>query len=340
MGNLQYAPDDPRVSAMSRLIGKCTRAFDRFLFDACSPRSCSILRIQYGVLLLILVVIWMLDANVWFTDAGILTSQTAQSSVSHQYWSLLFWLPATPAVVYSCLSILLLQSVLLLCGCWSRFQIACIYLWLTSFMHRNPLILDGEDTVFRLFAFFMIFMPLDYSWSLQRKLSGKEKPASPKPDAPPSAWALRLVQFEITAIYLSTSWSKWQGATWRDGTALFYVSRMDDAFGRVWLPEFLFETAWIVKACTWGALGIETLLPLLLWLPYTRRLAAVLGIAFHLMIEINMHLFLFEWIMMVGLMTFLKPGDFTKRKTTLATSPQPGSSTAGISPPEAAHSSV
>jgi hypothetical protein len=260
------------------------------------------MRIALGGLLLLYVSVWWLDASMWFTDAGVLRVETARHLSDGQQPSLLFWLPSTPEVVVGLLSLLWLQSLLLLLGCWSRFQVACIFVWLVSFQNRNPLILDGEDTVFRLLSFFMIFMPLDHRLSLGRWLSGVPSVAGPA-----NAWALRLVQFEVTAIYVSTAWCKWQGATWRDGTALYYVSRMDDVFGRFWLPDFLFEEAWLLRMATWGVLAVETLLPLLLWIPRTRRLGLWLGIGLHLSIEYAMHLFLFEWVMIVALLSFSRP---------------------------------
>lgn len=301
---------------MSTVYQRVLAAYDRFLFESTDPRMCSMLRIGYACLLLVFLSLWFLDAELWFTDSGVLRADTARHMDRGSYGSLFFWLPATNTVIYGCLGLLLIQSMLLLLGCWSRFQIACIYVWLTSFQHRNPLIVDGEDTVFRLIAFFMILMPLDYAWSLTgRRRSGAEA------RRPASAWALRLVQIEITAIYMSAAWSKWQGTTWRDGTALYYVARMDDVFGRLWLPEDLFQIGWLVQTATWGALGLETALPLLLWLPKTRRLGIAVGIGFHLMIELTMHLFLFEWIMMLGLLSFLKTSDFTRQPAPSTVSP-------------------
>src|SRR5690606_5049444 len=135
---------------------------------------------------------------------------------------------------------------------------------LVSFQHRNSYIFDGQDTMLRMLAFCMIFMPLDYRWSPGRWLSRLArqtfvKPRGPRPARLPaadqhsagrqsargpsgtrfnesaggtrrceSAWGLRRVQLQISAVYLSTAWEKAQGDSWRDGTALYYVSRMDD----------------------------------------------------------------------------------------------------------------
>ena len=100
---------------------------------------------------------------------------------------------------------------------------------------------------------------------------------------------------------------KWQGQSWRDGTALYYVARMDDLFGRFWLPDFLFENPWILKPMTWGVVGLEALLPLMLWFRPTRRLAVGAAIGLHLCIEYAMHIYLFEWVMIVGVLSFVEP---------------------------------
>jgi hypothetical protein len=293
--------DYPENSAMMNVWQKLRTAYDDFLFESCDPRMCSLLRISIGFILIIYTTVWMLDAERWFTDAGVLKSATAEQFSAGQFKSVLFLLPSTTPVVAVCLSALMLHSVLLLLGCWSRIQAFAIFIWLLSFHHRNPLICDGEDTVLRWILFAMIFMPLDHRFSLLRSL--RNGPASTATTA--NAWALRIIHIELTAIYLSTAISKFQGETWRDGTALYYVSRMTDCFGRLWLPDMLFETPWVVRLSTWGVLAVEFALPVLLWIPPTRRFAVLMGIGLHLAIEYSMNLFLFEWIMIIGLTTFL-----------------------------------
>lgn len=247
----------------------------------------------------------MIDGSRWFCDDGVLSVDSAERLYMIPHWSL-FFIASGREFVHMGLCVLLVQSLLLLFGCWSRFQAACIFVWLVSFQHRNLLICDGEDAVFRLFAFFFIFLPLDHAWSLTARFYNK--PESRRTEA--SAWGLRLIQFEISAIYLSAGWSKLQGATWRDGTAMYYVSRMDDYFGRSGLPESTFEIPWLIRLATWTALGIELALPFALWFRPTRRAAIVAGFGLHLSIELTMNLFLFQWIMMVGLLSFVKPKEW------------------------------
>lgn len=282
---------------------KMRQWFDRFLFESCDPNTCVMMRLAYAALLILYVVIWMLDGSRWFSDSGVMTSVTAQRLSDVQQWSLFHIVPATPTLVSVCLAVLLAQSCLLLLGVFSRFQAACIFFWLVSFQHRNPLICDGEDTVFRLLALMLVFLPLDHAWSLSRYVFGRKAPRA----SAEHAWGLRIIQVEMTAIYLSAVASKLLGSTWRDGSALYYVSRMDDLFGRAWVPDLVFDTPWMLKLATWSVLAAEMAIPIGLWFRPTRRLTLGIGIGLHLLIEYSMHLFLFEWIMIVGLLSFARP---------------------------------
>ena len=287
------------TSNVLRGLSAANSALDRFLFASCQPVICSVLRLAIGTLLCIYTYGWWLDGTHWFSDSGVLRATTSSKLLNGEFKSLLVLLPQTPAVIQAGLWLLMAQSVLLLLGVGSRFQAACIFVLLTSFQHRNVLIVDGQDTVMRWFVFIMIFMPLDHRWSLARAIRGIPSRATQA-----HAWAVRLLQVELTAIYFSSAFMKAAGNTWRDGTALFFVARSDDVFGRFWLPDAVFETPWIVKLCTWAVLVVEIFIPFGLWIPRLRPIAIVVAIGLHLSIEYSMNLFLFQWLMIAGLVSF------------------------------------
>ena len=282
------------------MLRSMNRWYDRFLFEGCDPKLVSAFRIGYALLLFVYVATWSHGYSMWFTEQGVLGIKAASQFGTASSSSLLFHFTSSSFAALG-LGLLTVHAVLLLLGVWSRLQAGCIFIWLVSFQHRNPLICDGEDTVFRLFALFMTLMPLDAYWSLTRK-----RGLTPLAQAPFSqAWGMRLVQIQMTMIYLSAGISKLAGSSWWDGSAMFRVSRMENYGGRDWLPMFWTETPWMLQWATWLGLAIELSLPVLLWLKPTRRLAIVLGILFHLAIESILNLFLFEWIMILGLLTFL-----------------------------------
>ena len=282
-------------------IQRAARCFDWFLFESCDPRIASLLRIGYGILLIVYVLVWMLDGPLWFSDEGVLRTSTVRQLNEHSSIFSIALTKVTPLAVRICLAVLFGQAVLLTLGCWSRLQAGCVFIWLAAFQDRNPMIVDGEDTVFRWFAFLMIFLPLDHVWSLARRITGKLSLATCE-----HAWGLRLIQIQIAAIYLSSVACKLCGETWRDGTALFFVARLDDYFGRFWVPDALFETSWSVQTMTWSVLAIELLVPLTIWFPRCRMPALLSALVMHLAIEYSMNLFLFQWIMILGLMSFVK----------------------------------
>ncbi len=90
----------------------------------------------------------------------------------------------------------------------------------------------------------------------------------------------------------------------RDGTALYYVSLMHDHFGRWHLPMEFYTHRTILMVMTWSVLVIELALPLTLWVRPLSKGAILVGVLFHLGIETSMHLFLFQWLMILGLLTF------------------------------------
>ncbi len=135
-------------------------------------------------------------------------------------------------------------------GIYSRLSSAFIFILLTSLQHRNPLICDGEDTVFRLFAFFLIMLPCKIRWpwasidQIRCQLCHR------------NCGRCDCLRFK-SLIYASNAWNKLQGETWQNGSALFQVSRMTDYFGRGIIPDWLFDLPWLLQICTWSVLLLE-----------------------------------------------------------------------------------
>lgn len=271
-----------------------TAAWNEFFYAARDPRLCSVLRIGYAALLLINLAMWAPDLERWFGESGVLPLHDARLIVDEHAPTLLAHLP-----LHLCFGLLVAQTLLLAVGWHSRIQAACVLVWLTSFHDRNIAIVDGEDTVFRLFAFFLALCPSGWAFSLDAR---RRDPAAP----PPAPWALRLFQLQICVIYLSSAIEKTTASDWTSGTALYYVARLDDWFGKFATPDFPFETVWMIKAMTWGTLALEWLLPIALWLKRSRKTAVVVAIVFHLAIDATMNLFLFHWLMILGLLSFLE----------------------------------
>jgi uncharacterized membrane protein YphA (DoxX/SURF4 family) len=290
------------------LLGRLAAAGSGFFHAPRDLRICALVRIGYALCVLIWLAVLFPDLQLWFGENGVLPLAGARQVMTSYSWSLLQWTPADNAFLYGAYATAILQTLLLLAGFWSRFNAACVFIWIVSFADRNTLILDAEDAVFRLVGFFLILMPCGARWSIDAALTARRDPHSALRTHGP-AWGLRLLQIQMCLIFLSAALCKLEAPEWRDGSAMYYVARLDDYFGRFPTPDLLWQTPSIVRLITWSAVAAELLIPLLIWWPPARRWALLAALLFHLANEYTMHLFLFHWIMLVGWASFLTGDD-------------------------------
>jgi uncharacterized membrane protein YphA (DoxX/SURF4 family) len=288
-------------------------SWNRFFHEPADPRIPALIRMGYASLVLMNLLAWFPYLEMWFGESGVLPSKTG--FLRGYQWSLLALVPRSHAALQVCFWLFTLQALCLLVGYASKFSAASVFVWLVSFQNRNQMILDGEDDVLRLIGCFLIFMPLAEVWSVDSRLwrrgeiaGGQETARQPYPSAC-SPWAVRILQYFMVMMMFATGLWKLSGETWRDGTALYYVARIDDLFGRFPVPHYLFDTPWTVRAMTWSVLYVELAIPLLIWIPQARRFSLLVLLAFHLSNEWAMHLFLFHWIMLCGWISFLSRED-------------------------------
>jgi hypothetical protein len=176
-------------------------------------------------------------------------------------------------------------------------------------------IIEGEDFVFRLIALYLILMPCGGAWSLDAWIMRWRRGGDASPNYLRPAWGLRLLQIQMAVIFLSAGLYKLGTEAWFDGTAMYYVSRLDDYFGRFPVPTWIFDSPWAVALLTWSVVAGELLIPVFIWFRETRRIALIAAVLFHLGNEWTMHLFLFHWVMLAGWISFVQPGDFRWRRT-------------------------
>ena len=139
------------IGSMIGLARDSLRRWDHFLFESCDPLLAPVLRIGFALLMVIQTLCVWPDAAYWYSDSGVLKSQTAEQILGPQAWSLLHCLDSEPWIAQLGLLCLMIHSGLMLLGCYSRFQVAAIFVWLVSFQNRHLLLafLDGFLLCFR-----------------------------------------------------------------------------------------------------------------------------------------------------------------------------------------------
>lgn len=221
-----------------------------------------------------------------------------------QAFSLFLVLPPTMRSVRAIMALHLTAVVMMGLGLFTPLSTAVVFVTLRSIVNRNPGICNGGDNVARIMCFFLIFAPAGAVWSLDALLF---HPAHASATAVLHApWALRLMQVQVSVIYLKTVYWKLKGATYRNGTAIYYAAT-NDAYKRLALPGFVLRAPG-VQAATWGTLALESLLGAGVWIRELRGPLVVAGIAFHFGIDFFLNVHLFGWYMMASLLLFLGPG--------------------------------
>jgi hypothetical protein len=146
------------------------RGWHEFFHEPLDTRACAMVRIAYAAVVLVHWAVLYPDLAQWFGESGVLPGAVSREIAGPHQWSLLWLLPATPAVLHACFWIAVGHTVLLGVGLLPRLNAACLLGWLISFQSRNGLILDGEDTTMRLLALYLVLMPCGASWSVNALL--------------------------------------------------------------------------------------------------------------------------------------------------------------------------
>src|SRR6185369_5650105 len=252
------------------------RGWQRFFHEPCDARVCATIRIFFAAIVLIHFATLYPDLDRFFTDGGVLPLEAALKVANPYSLSILAWAPQSSAAIHLCWWIAVAHAIALLIGFLPRLNALLLFVWIVSFQIRNDLINDGEDNLMRMLGFFLILLPSGQCWSVNSLLrrAWRGPPLGSDHYLAPG-WALRLMQFEMAAMFLSSALIKLGGSSWLNGTALYYVSRLDDHFGRFYVPAWIFDTPWLVACITWSVLLAETLVPIFIWFRETRLVCLV-----------------------------------------------------------------
>jgi hypothetical protein len=154
--------------------------------------------------------------------------------------------------------------------------------------------------VLYLTAFLLAFSPCDRSWVRGRRLARERRGP---------LWAVRLLQLQLSIIYIASGGSKLLDADWRSGRVHAQrQTRTTPAAVDAGVPRRLM--AFLASPLggsilAKGAILTELGVAVALWHPRTRRVAALIGIAFHVTIDFTAGVDIFSWVSIAILSLFL-----------------------------------
>ena len=239
----------------------------RWLFDPVDTSPMAALRIACGLLVLGWTLSLLPDVGTFLSSDGLTLGPVGGT----RGW----WAPdlGHPWVQ---VSVLLLAALSLTVGWHTRVCAWVVVVLLVVIQRRDVYVLNSGDLLLRELAFFVALMPAGETWSLDRRRRGTEAPRAP--------WGLRLLQLQVSCLYLFSVVAKLHGDSWQNGTAVGKALQLED-LQRLVLPESVATSVTVSALLTYGTLVVEAFLVVGLWLPRTRWWAMAAGVAIHLGIE-------------------------------------------------------
>ena len=248
--------------------------------------------------------LWTPDLLTYFGPKGLVSLSTMQEWESGPRFSLFFWIPEHNGIVIFIFVLMLLAAAGVALGLYTRVSLVLLCMCLISFHHRNVVILHSGDTLLRVMGLLLIFSPAGRMFSLDYlRRSNRGDPWEMKT----TCWTQRLLQFQIAALYCQTFLAKLGGDTWRNGTAIYYTSRLEE-FSKLPVP-YLFDHLWTCNLLTWGTLVVEFSLWTLIWIRPLRYYVLAAGVLLHLGIDWTMNIPLFEYVMIASYVNFVDGKD-------------------------------
>ena len=291
------------------MLQRCGRAWERFFFQPQSPLPLGLFRIFYGLCVCVTLLLLHSEWLDWYGIHAWISRSTMAYVEPGVRLNLFQWMPQSNDWIAAFFWVFLAFAILLTVGLWTRVSSVVVFLCLASIDQRNLFITNGGDTFLRVMGFFLMFAPAQAALSLDRLLAIR-KGVGLRTDVPKAPCAQRMMQLQLSWLYLTSFLWKLKGSTWRNGTALYYVLHLHQ-IQRFPVPLWL-QQPMILKFGCWFALLLELSLATLLWLRKFRYPLLLLGVLFHLALEYTLNLPIVQWDILSAYILFVDPDDLRR----------------------------
>jgi Vitamin K-dependent gamma-carboxylase len=266
---------------------------ETFFFGLVPATSLALLRIVVGAITLI----W--SVTLLFQIDPLLTRLRVDAVRDIGWWQ--FWPTAPESLVVSLVVGLILASVFMTLGLWTKAASWAAFVLTLVIQRYNPFAFNGGDFILRsvlllglALAPAGVYLSVD-SWRRSRSIVWEAPMVS--------AWTLRFIQLHISMGYILTVLLKLQGDTWLGGTALWYAFSLD-GLTRFDVPTWV-VTPPIGALLGWATLAVELGVGIGVWFRKTRPYVLVTGVIFHLAIAAAFEIGFFSYVMLASYLVFL-----------------------------------
>jgi hypothetical protein len=279
------------------VIATALRGWRTFWFRPTRAYTLGVVRIAFGALIVIWTAALLPGLHDLFGTEGV-----APSPLREPFRWTVFQVWTSDQALLVGWAILLVAAIAMTIGWHSRLAAVVVWVLVLAFQYRNPSAFNSGDVVIRVEAFVLMLAPSGAALSLdQRRRTGSFW--STQIRAP---WGIRLLQLQVSIIYLASVRSKMSGHAWSDGTAVSYALRLYDML-LVPTPHAFSADPLLVNIATWGTLATELSLGILVWNKRLRPWILAGGIVMHTTIALTINVGFFSPAMFVLYLAFVPP---------------------------------
>lgn len=281
------------------------KAYDKFFMKEDYTYNLAVFRILFVGLVFFYTLCEIGNVNDFYGPEAVVSIKTMKARFAYPQLNLFQIFSNSYLTTYCIYGLTLVSLLLSVIGYRTQIFMILAFIGISSLQLRNLWVLSSADVLIRCIFFILLFAPCSNVLSLdayKARMSG-----SPLCLKAPQ-WTWRLIQIQVSVVYLWTCWHKMKGETWFDGSAVYYATRLD-TMKNVTIP-FLMDNKIILSFATWSTLIIEFGLGFFVWFKETRKWFIIAGIGLHLGIEVLMAIPFFEWLMVVLLTSFFTPKEY------------------------------
>ena len=296
------------VEYFRQLRVQTAAGWNRFWFTPADPATLCLIRILAGSMILYTHAVWSLDLQGFFGPRGKISSQFAHGfhggpwAWTHFDWGWGWF--QTPEGMWSAHALALVIMVLFTVGLWTRVTSVLTFLITVSYAHRAPVALFGLDQINAMLAMYLMVGPSGSAYSADRWLALRHG-VDPPVESVAANLSVRLIQLHMCVIYLFAGFSKLQGESWWDGTAMWLslANYEYQTLDLTWLGQWPL----VINLLTHAVVLWEVTYCVLVWPRLTRPLVLALAVPVHMGIAVCMGMITFGLIMLVGNLAFVSP---------------------------------
>lgn len=283
-----------------------------FKFLSLDSRSLAFARVSIAIVLIFDWFYRFFNSFDFYSDLGVLPRGPLIGELANPWFFSIFNMAGKPIYIYALLLIGLIFHLGLLIGYRTKLSTIMSWVFFVSLSARMPLVSHAGDDLMRLALFWLIFLPTNQHFSVDRALTNlNQQVLKPFNNHILNVASLALM-LQLISMYFFTALLKWHPIWTTEGSALYLALELEQfltPFGEL-LRSLPYE---VLQLLTRIVLYSEIIIPLLVFIPfknnYLRFVSIVAFVLFHLGLFATFKLGNFPWICIAYWMIFV-PSHF------------------------------